>query len=155
MRRRSLITTALIEETPLDKKKADAEKERLKKEATQKATKDAEAKVAAQERGAKTAGAAPPPPPPPPMPSGEAPMGPPPKPVEIPKLPPDELPRSEKTLKKRTPAQRAKDITKSMESRRLHLQKLVRDFYGVMGLAAQTGKAGQHPGNGGGSANWR
>ena len=153
MRRRSLITAALIEETPLEKKKADAEKERLKKEATKKAEKAAQKKVDAQARGAKTGDTAPataaPPPAGPAGPAGgdEAPMGPPPKPIKIPKLPPEDLPRSEKPIKKRSPKQRHKDIHKAMEDRRKYLQNMVRDFYGVMGLAGGKGNAGPSAGS--------
>jgi len=58
--------------------------------------------------------------------------GPPPKEIKIPVLPPDELPRKEKPIKKMTPEQRRRSLLKSAENRRVYIQKIIRDYYGMM-----------------------
>lgn len=146
LRRRALLTRSFMEETPAEKAMKEKQKarevEEKKKEAKRKADKAAKQKVAAAARGAKSqssigsSGASPAQPAPPPPPSGGLPPGgapmPPMKKIEIPKLPPEELPRSEKPIKKMSPIQRAKAVQKGAKMRREHLKKIVNDFYGIL-----------------------
>lgn len=47
--------------------------------------------------------------------------------VKIPKLPPDEIPRKDKAPKKRTMAQRVKDILAGRKSRHARIVDLIKD----------------------------